>query len=226
MQLTRCRIASLRAKAFTLVELLVVIAVLAILASILLSAFSRARESGRATSCASNLKQIGLALFQYSEDNNGPFPTAGAEISWDELDPATGRGPWTQQIQPYVKNTQIFRCPSDSSSDYSYFLAGRAAYLEMGAFAPIDARRIQFPTAFVLSGDTTSGTGAFGSLDADKDDYSQNCVGGAVNGTPFVPGDRHNSAQNLLFADGHVKRFTAYNPELMTFDYTTMKGWP
>ncbi|HEX8834224.1 MAG TPA: hypothetical protein VF719_08485, partial [Abditibacteriaceae bacterium] len=88
--------------------------------------------------------------------------------------------------------------------------------------APINLNRIQFPSAFVLSGDTVG----FGDDDADRDDYTQNCVGGPANGTPAIPWQMHNNAQNILFADGHAKRFTAFNPGLMTFGYDVMKGWP
>lgn len=207
---------------FTLLELLVVVAIIGILAALIFPAFSRARESGRAISCAAHLKQIGLGLMQYESDNDGYYPTAGATVLWDEIDPATGRGPWMQQIDPYVKSRQIYKCPSDSHSDYSYFLSARAAYLDKGQFAPVFATRIAFPDKFVLGGDT----GDFLTEDADKDDYTQNCVGGPDNGTPAMKWQQHNGRQNILFADGHVKRFGAFNPELMTFDYSTMRGWP
>ncbi len=209
-------------RAFTLIEILVVLAILMILAAILFSAFGRVRESGKAASCASNLRQMGLGLTQYSEDYDGIYPEAGSTIAWDAIDPTTNRGPWTQQIWPYVKSQSLYHCPSDSHSDYSYFLSCRAAYLQYGAFGSIDSKRIAQPTLFVLGGETLGLEG----IDADKDDYTQNCVGGPDAGQPAEEWRCHNSAQNILFSDGHIKRFTAFNPGLMTFDYTTMKAWP
>ena len=91
---------------FTLVEILVIIAIVALLAALLSSVFSRVREQGRKTTCADNLKQIGLAFLQYSQDNSETFPPAfSVAPSYTSV---------FKRVQPYIRNTQILACPSDN----------------------------------------------------------------------------------------------------------------
>ena len=101
--------------AFTLIELLVVIAIIAILAAILFPVFAQAREKARQTSCLSNMKQMGLAQMQYSQDYDEMFVLATNEVNPDNpaLAPASLYDiTWIRNIQPYIKSTQIFVCPS------------------------------------------------------------------------------------------------------------------
>jgi prepilin-type processing-associated H-X9-DG protein len=91
--------------------------------------------------------------------------------------------------------------------------------------APVDSRRISFPAAYVLSGDTIDNDQYFSSDDSDKDDYTQNCVGGETNGTPTVAWQAHGKGQNVLFADGHAKWYKGYDAGEMTFRYDSMHGW-
>ena len=98
-------------KGFTLVEILIVIAILGVLAGLLFPVFARARESGRRASCASNLKQIGVAISLYASDNNQTYPSIEGPRAFCT---------WLNYIDPYVKNSQIFQCPSNRDENAEF----------------------------------------------------------------------------------------------------------
>jgi prepilin-type N-terminal cleavage/methylation domain-containing protein/prepilin-type processing-associated H-X9-DG protein len=98
---------------FTLIELLIVIAIIAILASILFPVFARARENARRSACMSNLKQLGLGFLQYAQDYDEKLPTSGGGGAGYASQPL-GIG-WGGQIYPYAKSVQVFTCPSDTT---------------------------------------------------------------------------------------------------------------
>ncbi len=185
----------MRRSGFTLIELLVVIAILAILASILFPVFARAREKARQASCLSNLKQIALGVMMYAQDHDEllcyyqrPFGYA-----------------WWDDLQPYLKNTQIQVCPSKSDwnpghathkSGYglndTVFPAGPAAGVSTPA--PVALGQIQYPS------ETIGG--------ADKDQGNVRMVGipfKASTTWPYNVGTRHNDGANFFFMDGHAK---------------------
>lgn len=95
---------------FTLIELLVVIAIIAILAAILFPVFAKVREKARQTACASNMKQIGLAMTQYIGDNDEMYPDDGAMYCGGVA------GTIAQKLYTYTKSVDVFKCPSNSAS--------------------------------------------------------------------------------------------------------------
>ncbi len=112
-----------RRHGFTLIELLVVIAILAVLAAILFPVFAKAREKGRTAACGSNLRQLGTAVAMYADDHDTRYPFA---VDWsDKYFPQIWDGFPAYQaliasmnylpdvLNPYVKNVQIWECPSD-----------------------------------------------------------------------------------------------------------------
>lgn len=102
-------------KGFTLIELLIVIAIISILAAILFPVFARARENARRTRCASNLKQLGLAMMQYSQDYDEKMLPTALYYSLIRPDGTPGSTAlWPHILAPYVKNLNVFECPSST----------------------------------------------------------------------------------------------------------------
>ncbi len=173
-----------RRKAFTLIELLVVIAIIAILAAILFPVFAKAREKARQSSCQSNVKQLGLAFAQYTQDYDEKFPRmfwGGA--GWEPV----ASGWWGGEISPYIKNTQIFKCPSKNDTTCSYIYNAYAQGRSMGEIvAPAEISLLADSTGngwWALDGTTMA---TFGHA---------NCRIRAV----------HNEGANFVYVDGHAK---------------------
>lgn len=158
---------------FTLIELLVVIAIIAILAAILFPVFARAREQARKASCLSNLKQIGLAMSMYTSDWDGILP-----IITDKPSENPGAPVLNYVLEPYAKNHQIFRCPSDGS----YFQTEYSSYSWVILFdgQPVDAPRF-------LGFDLTNTPYLTDAMDE------------------WHGGDEDHYARNAIWLDGHAK---------------------
>jgi len=104
-----------RKNAFTLIELLVVIAIIAILAAVLFPVFAKAREKARQTTCASNMRQIGMALMQYCQDFDELYPDGQQTGTANQCYNNHIDG-WGGQVYPYVKSTAAFACPDDTTT--------------------------------------------------------------------------------------------------------------
>lgn len=96
-------------KGFTLIELMIVIAIIAILAAILVPNFIRARAQGQVTSCKSNLKNIGTACEMYATDHGGRYPET------NQLEKCLTGESEQKGMQPYMK--QIPKCPSEGTKN-------------------------------------------------------------------------------------------------------------
>jgi len=125
-------------RAFTLIELLVVIAIIAILASLLLPALAAAKQNAWKSSCISNLKQIGLGMRMFADDNDDNYPQSGGSITWNLADPNSPTNGWMEQIYGYVQNTNVYHCPGNAQlppqnrSPFNYFNGVCAACIAAG----------------------------------------------------------------------------------------------
>jgi prepilin-type N-terminal cleavage/methylation domain-containing protein/prepilin-type processing-associated H-X9-DG protein len=227
---------------FTLIELLVVIAIIAILAAILFPVFARARENARRTSCASNLKQMGLAVMQYTQDYDETYPpyyqNNGAP-SPDGVDTFSDGGVnwvWWQILYPYHKSVQIQVCPSMTTSGINKWQGryGANAYLIVHpslariklaqvqsvalTYMFMDAGNYQIQPAFVKDA-----TAAGNEYLPGSGDVGANCAATAGSQQSDCQSGRHFGGDNVAFADGHVKWLKAgvIRQEAIEFATTT-----
>ena len=211
-------LARIRRTGFTLIELLVVIAIIAILAAILFPVFAKAREAARSASCKSNLKQLATAWMMYVQDYDEKCPYN----SWGQGDPCGApsggpkRGIWFASVQPYIKNTAVMLCPSDSgpyTADecmttnvdknwvMSYSSDNENVVDSETAGSPSAIAAIAAPANTYLCFDARRYPGTpEGNIDSFGWAFNPNGNGANAD---FV--DRHSNIVNCAFADGHVK---------------------
>jgi len=188
-------------RAFTLLELLVVIAVIGMLAALLLPALSRARQEGKRTSCASNLRQVNLAIRLYADDWSDSLPVLPAPNPYPN-----GVGAYYKQLVkgylglpgPASPNEKVFICPSDPimwtlivHAFTSYTFNGYE--VGPGAIPRITGQKIgaiKYPAKAVLAGEWP----AF--------------FGGSWH--PLVNRDYPNARSVLSFVDGHASLVKIY----------------
>jgi prepilin-type N-terminal cleavage/methylation domain-containing protein/prepilin-type processing-associated H-X9-DG protein len=192
-------------RGFTLIELLVVIAIIAILAAILFPVFAKAREKARQSSCLSNVKQLALAVMQYIQDYDEMFPYA---YRYNQGSPAGTY--WDDALVPYIKNTQVTRCPSVASQARCYgwnfdYLGYSWGGNTQGPNTTLG--QVASPAETVLLCESNH----YGAFYCDRTSlWTTNGYNGFDPASPSGgAGVRHNAGCNYAFVDGHSKWWPA-----------------
>lgn len=171
--------------AFTLIELLVVIAIIAVLAALLLPVVAKSKEHGKSAACLSNLRQIGIALQMFVQDNENKMPVMHNLPIDTNLPPVTNSmGPIDLVLSNYLGNVSVLRCLSD---DKAVFTATGSSYWWNTLINGQDAEHLSIFSFEVESQNVP--------LVFDKQAFHASIGNGR--------------GVNYLYADGHIKNLLA-----------------
>jgi len=205
---------------FTLIELLVVIAIISILAAILFPVFARARENARRASCMSNLKQIGLSMMMYVQDYDGKYfyrsygnpagPGSTSGSAYTEFWAPIFQAPYAVNpakkwfLEPYVKNAQVFYCPSFARNQIGY------GYNYYASTSQMSESSIELPSQMLAFVDEQyNGYIAYAPEATSSGSLWRASFCKTPNTSPCDVEDsfygRHLDGVNVAFMDGHVK---------------------
>lgn len=170
---------------FTLLELLLVIALIALLASLVFPAVETMRGRAENTACASNLRQIGLAVMQKVQDNDNTYPYIEGDPSDPVYSPEDGAQSMADALKPYGITDKVLRCSVDVKKD-NYFGTRGSSY---EWFSFIDGERAASAKIYLPEGTLVLPLWRF-PISADYE--------------LIHPRKR----MNILFADGHVDSYS------------------
>jgi prepilin-type processing-associated H-X9-DG protein len=205
----------------------VVIAIIAVLAAILFPVFSRARHAARRTTCAANLRQVGLSVRMYADDCDDLGPCASGWHRWGG-DGTAGDAPgpgWEEQLDPYARNRALYRCPdAPRLIEFAYFINTRSFWTNYGCTCVVFTD-LEDASKFVLMAECSEprffppplGSSPNSWDTCDKDNMTYPCLA-------YV-GTFHGTGSNVLFADGHTRFCLAFDPQRMTLHPTEMSDW-
>jgi len=213
----------MRKKAFTLIEVLMVIAIISLLMAVLMPVLAKARQEGRAVMCLGNLRQLGIAAQLYADDNDGYYPIAyindpdptdslAVYVYWDfvhikdldTLEKHTEPGLlWQNDMIDSIQQCPSFKGSANSDDPYTGYNYN-TSYIGHGASeavtTPAKVTQVKKPSLCALFGDGEYADGANKFMrspwKSEYDTFSFRTAG--------TQGYRHNGKTNVAWCDGHV----------------------